>query len=237
MKMIQIKKHPACNLQRPTSNDGGGRVPGWFTVGGWRLEVSSFRLCCGVLLASLASCFSAAAQSNGVPGPTAYSSFSRFITERNIFDPNRYSHDFRRSYRPTRLTRSAPTFTLAGTMSYEKGMFAFFDGNNSDLRKVLYQSDSNSIAGYTVAEITLNGVKLQSSDKKQTVEMKVGDLMRQDGGGWQMAGRGELPVSTVESAAPAAEGSSPDAGSAPSTASEPNDILKKLAQQREQELK
>ena len=57
-------------------------------------------------------------------------------------------------------------------MSYEKGMFAFFDGNNSDLRKVLYQSDSNSIAGYTVAEITLAGVKLQTADKKQTVQIE-----------------------------------------------------------------
>ena len=93
-------------------------------------------------------------------------------------------------------------------MSYEKGMFAFFDGNNSDLRKVLYQSDSNSIAGYTVAEITLAGVKLQTADKKQTVEMKIGEMMRQEGNEWQPAGRGELAASTVESAAPAAEGSS-----------------------------
>ena len=77
-------------------------------------------------------------------------------------------------------------------MSYEKGMFAFFDGNNSDLRKVLYQSDSNSIAGYTVAEITLAGVKLQTADKKQTVQMKIGEMMRQEGSEWQLAGQGEL---------------------------------------------
>ena len=85
-------------------------------------------------------------------------------------------------------------FTLVGTMSYEKGMFAFFDGNNSDLRKVLYQSDSNGIAGYTVAEITPGAVKLQSADKKQTVEMKIGDTMRQEGSEWLLAGQGELPA-------------------------------------------
>jgi len=178
----------------------------------------------------------AGAQSNNVPGPTAYSAFSRFVTERNIFDPNRYpsSSPTRSTYR-SRVARSAPTFTLVGTMSYGKGMFAFFDGNNSDLRKVL--SPSGGIAGYTVAEITLAGVRLQTADKKQTVQMKIGEMMRQEGSEWQVAGRGELPPSTAESTAPADQGSSPDAGSAPSSASEPNDVLKKLMQQREQELK
>ncbi len=179
----------------------------------------------------------AGAQSNGVPGPTAYSSFSRFITERNIFDPSRYAHNAARPYQSARTIHSTPTFTLVGTMSYEKGMFAFFDGNNSDLRKVLFQSDSNSIAGYTVVEITLAGVKLQTADKKQTVQMKIGEMMRLEGKEWQPAGRGELAANTAESAASAVEGSSPDAGAAPASAGEPNDILKKLMQQREQELK
>jgi hypothetical protein len=190
------------------------------------------------LALALVSGLSAVAQTNGVPGPAAYSSFSRFVTERNIFDPNRYprSSSTRSStYRP-RVSRSAPAFTLVGTMSYEKGMFAFFDGNNSDLRKVLYQSDSNSIAGYTVAEITLAGVKLQTADKKQTVQMKIGEMMRQEGSVWQLAGQGELPA-TTESTVQAVEGSSSDAGSAPGSAGEPNDILKKLMQKREQELK
>jgi hypothetical protein len=122
-------------------------------------------------------------------------------------------------------------------MSYEKGMFAFFDGNNSDLRKVLYSSDTNGIAGYTVAEITLTEVKLQSADKKQTVQMKIGEMMRQEGTEWLPAGRGELATSTTESPASTAESFGSDAGSAPASASEPNDVLKKLMQQREQELK
>jgi len=188
------------------------------------------------LALTLATGAFAGAQTNGVPGPTAYPAFSRFISERNIFDPGRYSHNYAQPYRP-KVLRSAPTFTLVGTMSYEKGMFAFFDGNNSDLRKVLYPSDTNSIAGYTAAEITLTGVTLQTADKKQTVQMKIGEMMRQEGNEWQPAGRGELPAGTAESAAPAVEGSSPDAGAAPASASAPNDILKKLMQQREQQLK
>jgi hypothetical protein len=190
-----------------------------------------------VLALALLNGLFAGAQSNGVPGPTAYSSFSRFITERNIFDPSRYAHNAVRPYQSARTIHSTPTFTLVGTMSYEKGMFAFFDGNNPDLRKVLFQSDSNSIAGYTVAEITLDGVKLQTADKKQTVQIKIGEMMRLEGKEWQPAGRGELSTNTVESAASAVEGSSPDAGAAPASAGEPNDILKKLMQQREQELK
>jgi hypothetical protein len=191
-----------------------------------------------ILLAlALANDFGAAAQSKGVPGPADYAQFSRFITERNIFDPGRYAHSSpgASTYRP-KVSRSAPAFTLVGTMNYEKGIFAFFDGNNSDLRKVLYESDSNSIAGYTVAEITLAGVTLQTADKKQTVRLKIGDMMRQEGSAWRLADSGGTFESAPDSTA-SAESSSSNAGSAPSSVSAPNDILKKLMQQREQELK
>jgi len=195
-----------------------------------------------VLALALASGFLASAQSNGVPGPADYGKFSSFITERNIFDPGRIPHNAstpRRTF--TRQTpRYTPSFTLVGTMSYEKGMFAFFDGNQPNLRKVLYQSDSNGIAGFTVAEITLAGVKLQTADKKQTVQMKIGEIMRQEGNSWQLAGSGQMfgGTGSGESSAPAAaDSSSPEPSAAPSPALEGNDVLKKLMQQREQELK
>ncbi len=212
---------------------------------------STLRLALALLLAGG---FSAAAQSNRVPGPMDYGRFSSFITERNIFNPNRYA-----IYSPTshpvihQVPHNAPTFTLVGTMSYEKGMFAFFDGNQSNLRKVLYQSDSNSIAGFTLADITLAGVKLQTADKKQTVDLKIGQGMRQEGIAWQLASsggffgggngdfggrnRGFDSGSSGESAPAAADSSSPDASAAPSSALEGNDVLKKLMQKREQELK
>jgi hypothetical protein len=138
-------------------------------------------------------------------------------------------------------------------MSYEKGMFAFFDGNQFNLRKVLYQSDSNNIAGFTLAEITLAGVKLQSADKKQTVQMKIGEAMRQEGNSWQLAAQGGYSgggnsgfggqnrgfdsTSSGESAAAPSDTSTPEASAAPSPALDGNDVLKKLMQQREQELK
>ena len=152
-----------------------------------------------VLALALANGFFADAQNNNVPGPTAYSQFSGFISQRNIFDPSRYPRTQNSGYvrqRPptVRIRAGTPAFTLVGTMSYEKGMFAFFDGNNSELRKVLYQSDSNGIAGYTVTEITPNSVKLQAPDKKETVQLKIGEMIRQEGGSWQPVGRAELPA-------------------------------------------
>ncbi|MGA2853094.1 MAG: hypothetical protein ABSE90_03025 [Verrucomicrobiota bacterium] len=208
-----------------------------------------------VLALALANGWPAAAQSNRVPGPNDYGRFSSFITERNIFNPNRYAIYSPTSgpVRPRPVPRNAPTFTLVGTMSYEKGMFAFFDGNQSNLRKVLYQSESNNIAGFTLAEITLAGVKLQAADKKQIVELKIGQGMQQQGSSWQLASsggffgggngdfggrnRGFDSTSSGESAAPATDNSSPDASAAPSPALEGNDVLKKLMQQRQQELK
>jgi len=195
------------------------------------------------LALALANGFFAAAQSNGVPGPSDYSAFSRFIAERNIFDPNRYPRNSQTprptTYVPRHPSPSAPAFTLVGTMSYNKGMFAFFDGNQSDLRRVLYPSDTNGIAGFTVAGITLAGVTLETADKKQTVQMKIGDLMRQEDNEWQLAGQGQLNSGTdaTENTAPATENSSSNTSSAPSPALEDNDILKKLMQQRQQELK
>jgi hypothetical protein len=191
-----------------------------------------------LLALTLVSGFSAGAQSNDVPGPADYAAFSRFVTERNIFDPNRYARSSpdRPRYHPT-VSRSAPSFTLVGTMNYQKGMFAFFDGNSSDLRKVLYQSDSNSIAGYTVAEITPTGVKLQSADKKKTVPMKIGGVMRQVGKDWQLADPGDVAATTMDGTTPATGGSTSDTGSAPAPAGAPNDILKKLMEQRAKEIK
>ena len=60
----------------------------------------------------------------------------------------------------------------------------------------------------------------------------VGAQMRLEGGEWQMTGQGELPVSTADSETPAA-----DPSAAPPSSGEANDVLKKLMEQREKELK
>ena len=191
----------------------------------------------------LASGLLAGAQTNNMPAPKDYASFSRFITERNIFDPNRRPRNSsdnhaRSTVRQTRTQRSDPAFTLVGTMAYRKGMFAFFDGNNADLRKVL--PESGDIAGYIVTAVTLTGVTLETADKKETVKMKIGEMMRQEGGEWRPAGLNEQGnhTGTASSAASTtAEDSSPETKATPASATEQNEILKKLMQKREQEQK
>jgi hypothetical protein len=156
----------------------------------------------------------------------------QIIAQRNIFDPDRYPRMNGVSRRRS-TSRAVPAFSLAGTMSYRKGMFAFFDGTSSDYRKVL--PAGGTIAGYTVTKITLDGVQLQAAGEK--VELKVGGQMQQESEGvWQLGAPGKLPETGIEGedSTPASdETSAPDAPSG----SEPDDVLKKLMQQREQELK
>ena len=131
---------------------------------------------------------------------------------------------------------SAPTVALVGTMGYAKGDFAFFSSNDAEQKKVL--SVSEKIAGYTVKEIRTASVVLETADKK-SVEMKVGDLLRQENGQWELAGAGEVPSGSATAYSSPAEGSAsgPSAAPAVSPDLEANDVLKRLMQKREQENK
>ncbi len=192
------------------------------------------------LAGALAPGFFAGAQSDNIPGDTDYSAFSQFITQRNIFDPSRYPHEVHRS-RPPKLNHSyAPEFTLAGTMAYEKGVFAFFNGNNDELRKVLQVN--GTIAGYSVAEITTSAVTLRGADKKD-LTLHLGDQMRQENNGWELVPLGDQPVGagTAGSSASSTGNSTGDtdnsAPAAPSANLGNSDVLKRLMQLREQENK
>jgi hypothetical protein len=180
----------------------------------------------------LAGGFCAAAQSTNAPAATDYSSFSRFISDRNIFDPDRYPR--RGPRRTTPRTAGTPAFALVGTMSYDKGMFAFFDGTSSAYQKALQKN--GTIAGYAVTEITSSGVKLKAATGKE-LEMKIGAQMRQESEGkWELSGQGgELPASSTENAVPASTDSGSNNSSSSSSSSlDGNDRLKKLMEQREQ---
>jgi len=181
---------------------------------------------------ALGAGFLANAQSTNDADATDYDSF-QIIVQRNIFDPNRYPH----TSHYHRESPGVPTFSLAGTMSYRKGMFAFFSGTSDDYQKVLQQG--GTIAGYTVAKITFDDVQLQSSGK--TIDMKVGSAMRLEGSDWELSAPGEWgATSTTETPSdnPSANQNT-DATSTPppSPDSAPNDILKRLMEQRQQELK
>ncbi len=179
----------------------------------------------------LAAALLAHAQSTGDSTATDYSSF-QVIVQRNIFNPNRYGIDS--GYRPPQ--RGLPTFSLTGTMSYRQGMYAFFDGTSPDYHKVL--KEGGTIAGYTVTNITFAGAQLQGAG--QPVNLKVGAAMRQDGDSWILSEPGQWDQTTVSAAGtetetPASPGTS--ASAPPSSSSEPNDVLRRLMEKREQELK
>lgn len=187
------------------------------------------------MLAILTVAVLTALQTDGA-GMMDYSSF-KLITERNIFDPNRYPHSEHHRPPPT-VSRSAPAFGLVGTMDYRKGMFAFFDGNSPDYRVVLQRN--GIIAGYTVTDITLSGVTLKSAGTNSTtLNLAIGGQMRLNGDTWEPAGE-DLDLTQTDSgnaAAPAAgedNTATPPAAESSGTAS---DILKRLMQQRAQEMK
>jgi len=164
------------------------------------------------------------AQSTNVVSRLDYEAF-KVITQRNIFDPNRSS----RSGRPTDSPRPArvESFALTGTLSYEKGTYAFFDGSSASYRKALQIGDS--IAGNKVAEITTDHVKLEANG--QQIELSVGMQMKKlDEGDWQVGGR-------AESSSAAAPATASNDKAENSSGGEDGDVLKKLLQKREQELK
>ncbi len=177
----------------------------------------------GAIFTFLVTCgLAGRAQNTNAPGRLDFQAF-RILTERNIFDPNR-SSDSGRPSEPKRAAR-VESFALVGTLSYEKGDFAFFDGSGSAYRKALKSGDT--IAGYRIAEITADHVKLEADGKQ--VELGVGvQMKKQDEGEWQLAGRAEtLTASATASNAKTENGSG----------GEESDVLKKLMQKREQELK
>jgi len=169
----------------------------------------------------------ASAQSTNDSSSTDYSSF-QIIADRNIFNPDRYGH----TYHPHYESHAVPTFSLAGTMSYRKGMFAFFNGTSDDYRKALQQG--GTIAGYTVAKIDFDGVQLLSSGK--TIDMKVGAAMRREGDAWELAAPDQWDETAGTETAPDNQSTGETSTNLPS-GGEQNDVLKRLMEKREQELK
>lgn len=150
----------------------------------------------------------------------------KIITDRNIFSPSRTTPSAARSETPR--VPKVDSFSLVGTMSYDKGDFAFFDGSGSEYRKALKAADS--IAGYKILSIAENEVVLESGDKKLTLKMG-GQFRRVDEGPWeQKSGPSESSDAAAKSSGSASADSSASAGGAE------DEILQRLLKKREQEL-
>jgi len=157
-----------------------------------------------------------------------YSAF-RIISDRNIFNPARSSRSARSGGETPRPAK-VDSFTLVGTMAYEKGRFAFFDGSGSEFRKVL--KPDGVIAGYKILDIAPGNVKLGRDGRE--LELRVGTQMRrQEEGEWQQsaqAGSSPGPGRTASSS-----GSDSSAAGASGSGGEDNEVLKRLLQKREAE--
>ncbi len=122
-----------------------------------------------IVLAAFISGSGVRAQDTNRAGPRDFSAF-KIISERNIFDPNRRP----RINNMPQTPRPVDSFALAGTMSYDQGQFAVFDGTSSEYHKVL--GVDGKIAGYSITQIGHDSVKLVSTTNEIT--LKVGMQMR-----------------------------------------------------------
>ena len=182
------------------------------------------RLCATVVLLLATELIGRAQTTNAVARPD-YQSF-KIITDRNIFDPNRSSRSSRTRTEAPRPAR-VESFALVGTMSYVNGTYAFFDGTGSAYRKAAKTGDT--IAGHKIAEIAADRVKLEANG--QQIELSVGvQMKKQDEGEWQLAGRAESSGTSSPATATAEKTDGASGG-------EESEVLKKLMQKREQELK
>jgi hypothetical protein len=177
---------------------------------------------------------------NTGPASLEYPAF-QVIAQKNIFDPNRRPNAPRRQ-RDTTRPPQVDSFSLVGTMTYEKGTFAFFSGSSSRYEKAL--KPAGEIAGYTVAAVSANAVKLVAGTNE--VDLKVGyQLRREDEGPWTVSagsaarsgGGGYGGSSSSYSSRSSSFGGGP---SSPPVATPPpsgpqGDILKRMMQRREQE--
>jgi hypothetical protein len=145
------------------------------------------------------------------------------IVEKNIFDTNRRGR--RRNAGDDAPPKRVDTVTLVGTLTSEKGSYAFFDGSSPEFRKVL--QTGGRIAGYQIAGISADWVDLEVGTNRVQLDVQM-QLRREEEGDWIVAGGSDrAAASNSSSSAPKSETSSED----------DSDIVKRLMQQREQELK
>ena len=165
---------------------------------------------------------------NSVPqGGTNYQSF-RIISERNIFNQNRSTRSARRDSPRPRNSAAVQTLSLVGTMSYEKGEFAFFDGSKSEFRKPLKEGEK--IAGYEVKEIQPSRVKI--ANETEEFDLKVGQqLRREDEGNWHLA----IGSAAASPSSPAISDSSSDTATSSGGNASEDEALKRLMEKRAKE--
>jgi len=163
------------------------------------------------------------------------------ISQRNIFNANRSGYVSPTRTQP-RVTR-VDYFSLRGTMSYEKGRFAIFEGSNSNLKKTV--QPGGKIASYKVMDISQNGITL-SSTNGTNIDMSIGmQMKREDNGPWSL---GKAPDVSLASIVPVTTSTNPTISTVSSSSSSTlnnstpsassgsaSDVLQRLMLRRQQQ--
>lgn len=161
----------------------------------------------------------------------------RVVVERNIFNASRSGRPVSRE-RETRRPTRVETFGLVGTMEYDQGPLAFFDGSSSDYRKAL--RPGGSVAGYRLEDVRADAVTLRQASN--TFELRLGAQMRrEDDGEWKASGQFDAAAAGSSSGGSSSSGRSSSSGgdsggdSSSGGGGDVSDILKRLMEKREKE--
>jgi hypothetical protein len=156
----------------------------------------------------------------------------RMVRTRNIFDPDR--RPIVQASTAPREVRSAPPtrsdyVALTGTMVTADKALAFFSGSRSEYNKVL--SADQSIADVKITKITSDSIDVERAGKKITVA--VGQTVPLDGSAPTAA-----PIAAPANAAPTSSSGTETAPSSPGAPpADASDVLKRMMEKRQQELK
>lgn len=114
--------------------------------------------------------------------------YYKLVTERNIFDPDRGPGGSRLGSRGQGGTRPArvDSISLLGTMTNEKGVYAFFGGSSSQYQKAVALGDE--IAGFKLSNISFDGVTLKGPTNEMALTFS-GSLRREEEGQWMVSDR------------------------------------------------
>lgn len=119
------------------------------------------------------------------PAPTGTFEDFKGIPDRNIFNTRRLVG--RSSAEPApvvapRRERVIESFSLLGTMQYEKGRLAFFEGSSPSHKKSVQVDEA--IAGCKITAIEPSAITLEANGKP--LELRVGFMLRrEDDGAWE----------------------------------------------------
>lgn len=160
----------------------------------------------------------------------SYGAF-KIINDRNIFSSSRTRSSSREEIRERPKKAKVDKFALVGTMIYFKGTFAFFYGSEGSYRKSVKVGEK--VAGFEVKAISKDGAMILVGTN--TISLKVGaGMQREDEGEWQPTSNpGGFEVTSSKGDKPEKS----DSGSPDSGGGGESDILKRLLEKREKELK